>query len=46
MKSWKEKETSGPLPVEMKEEYKTLYLLRRKILQNKEQECIMRIRAL
>ena len=36
MKSWQEHEISGPLSVEMKEEYKSLDLLKRKILQNKE----------
>jgi hypothetical protein len=46
MKSWQEHEISGPLSVEMKEEYKSLDLLKRKILQNKEQEWRMRSRAL
>jgi hypothetical protein len=45
MKIWQEKENLGPLSVEMKEEYKSLDQLRRKISKTKNKSR-MRIRAL
>ena len=44
--NWHKLETSGNLTEELKEEYKSLDLKRRKILQNREHELRIRSRSL